>query len=155
MPGKLGHDLDLFGHLEASDVSAHTVDHALRGYRGIRSDNDVSPDRLARSSIRNPHHCRLFDARKPHQGVLNLLGIDVEPRDDDQVLLPVYQEEIAVLVPVGHVAGPEPSVDENGGGLLLLAPVAAEDVRPADQDLPWIVFHLLALLVDDPDLHAG
>ena len=42
---------------------------------------------------------------------------------------------VALVVALGDVAGQQPAVAERGGGRLLVAPVAGEDVRPAHEQL--------------------
>ncbi len=82
-------------------------------------------------------HHRVGDVGRELQVVLQLAGRDVlaAGRDDD-VLHPVGDVEVAVVVDEADVAGVQPAVGvDRLGRLLGLVQVAHEDVRPAHQDL--------------------
>src|SRR5581483_10869408 len=78
---------------------------------------------------------RLGDRRVGIEHLLDLARIDVEAAPDDQLLLPVDDEEEAVLVDVAHVAGVEPAALERLGGGGRLLEIALHDVVAADHDL--------------------
>ncbi len=65
--------------------------------------------------------------------LLDLVRVDVEAADQDQLAQPVDQEQVAVGVGVGHVAGRPPAVGV--GPVPAVRPVAAEQVGAADHDL--------------------
>jgi hypothetical protein len=69
------------------------------------------------------------------QDLLDLARVDVVAAADDQVLLAVDDEQVAVVVAVGEVAGVEPAALERLRGLLGLVVVALHDVVAADDDL--------------------
>src|SRR5262249_56407122 len=79
---------------------------------------------LAQRVVRDPDDRGLGDTRMLVQRLLALPRVHVEPAADDQVLLPVDDVEVAVVVLPAHVAGPEPAVRYRRGGRLWLAPVA-------------------------------
>ena len=54
---------------------------------------------------------------------------------DDQVLLAVLDVEVAVAVDLADVAGVQPAVDDRRRRRLLVAVVALEDPRRAQEDL--------------------
>ena len=63
------------------------------------------------------------------------IAVDVLAAAVDHVLRAVDDVEEAVVVDPREVAGVQPAVDERLGGRLGLVPVAADDVRPAHQQL--------------------
>ena len=84
--------------------------------------------------------------------VLDLLGIDVLPAADDQVLDAVHQGEVAVLVEAAHIAGVQPAADDGRRGRLRSIQVAAHDIRTTDDDFTDLTRgYLRALFVDDGD----
>ena len=74
---------------------------------------------LAELVVRHADDGRLLDRRVLVEHLLDLARVDVVAAADDQVLLAVDDEEVAVLVHLGHVAGAEPAVvgDRLLGGL--------------------------------------
>ena len=69
------------------------------------------------------------------EGGLDLDGVDVLAAADDDVLGAVDDVDEAVVVDAGDVAGVEPAVREDVGGLFGAVPVAADDLRPLDPQL--------------------
>ena len=69
----------------------------------------------------------------PVQDVLHLGAVHVLAAGDDHVLRPVDEVDVALVVHVAEVAGAVPPVDERGGRLLGLVPVADHDVGAADE----------------------
>ena len=66
------------------------------------------------------------------------------------------QGQIALGVEVADVAGVQPAVDDDSGGVLRTAEIAAHDVGAAHDDLTVHARrHLGAVVVDDADLLAG
>src|SRR5207253_10663674 len=53
----------------------------------------------------------------------------------DELLLAVDDEDVPALVLAADVAGVEPAVTDDVGGVLRLVPVPAHDLRPAHADL--------------------
>ena len=99
------------------------------------------------------HDGRLLHVGMLVEHLLDLARVDVVAAPDDQVLLAIHDEEVPVLVDLGHVAGAEPAglVDRVRRRLRAL-PVALHDVVAADHDLAHLALRdLLAVLV--PDLH--
>ena len=87
--------------------------------------------------------------------LLDLGGEHVEPRHDDQVLGPIDEVEVAVVVGGGHVAGVQPTVGvEHLGGRLGVAVVAGEHVVAANPDLADVADERVAVVVDQTDLDA-
>src|SRR6266540_758766 len=105
--------------------------------------------------VADAHHGRFGDRRVLVQHLLDLPRIDVVAAPDDQVLLAVHDEEIAVLVLAGQVAGAKPPVGNRLPSGLLVPPVALHDVVPADRDLADRTRrHVVAKGVDHPHLDA-
>ncbi|MCY1300583.1 hypothetical protein D9M70_501550 [compost metagenome] len=68
--------------------------------------------------------------------VLDLVGIDVEARDQDHVFLAVDQEHVAVLVDIADVARAQETVRvQDQRGFVGALPVALRDLRAAHADL--------------------
>ncbi len=67
--------------------------------------------------------------------LLDLARVDVVAAADNQVLLAVDDEVVAILVDCGDVAGVEPAVAHDLARRLLALPVAAHHERPAHHEL--------------------
>ena len=130
---------------------------ALPGRPELGQRDDEGPDGLAVRLVGDPDDGGLGDARVPGEDLLDLGRVDVEARDDDEVLVTVDDRERAVVAHDGHVAGVQPSgrVEHDLGGLQVLE-VPREDVRAAHQHLAGITrLHVVAVGVDDAHLDAG
>ena len=66
------------------------------------------------------------------EDVFDLLRVDVLPAPDDQVLDPVDQGEITVVIEPADIPRMQPATPQDLRRLLWPAEVAAHDVRPAD-----------------------
>ena len=128
----------------------------LLGHAGLVR-HDIERDLLTGIGIRQAddrafQHVRMLG----HRG-LDLVGIDVEARDEDHVLLAVDDAQIAVVVHRADVAGAEESVRRHDfRRLVRTLPVAGHIHRRADRDLAGVaVLHLIAVVVEDLDLDAG
>ena len=79
--------------------------------------------------------------------LLDLGGIDVEAADDDEVLGPVDEVQVAVVVGHGDVAGAQPAVGgQHPGGLLGIVEVALEHVGALHPDLAGVAAqHVVAV----------
>src|SRR5215210_978950 len=108
---------------------------------------------LAELVVRHADHGRLLDRRVLVQHLLDLARVDVVAATDDQVLLAVDDEEVAVLVHLGHVARAEPALLRDGLLVrVVTVPVALHDVVAADHDLADLaLWDLVAVVV--PHLH--
>src|SRR5215212_2712969 len=85
----------------------------------------------------HPEDDGLANRRIPREDSLNVLGVDVHPvPEDDQVLLPSPQVEVAILIEATEIAGSVPPVVEGVGRGRWILPVSRSDVRTANQDLP-------------------
>ena len=106
--------------------------------------------------MRDPDDRHLGHGRVLVQRLLDLPRVDVVPAADDQLLLPVDDEEVAVLIDPGQVPGAEPAVGDGGCGRVRLAPVALHDVVAADRDLADLALrHVGAGVIDGAHLHPG
>ena len=113
---------------------------------------------LALGGVRHADGRRLEHGRVGIEDLVHLAGIHLESRDDDHLLLPVDDEEVAVLVHPHDVAGEEPAVTENARGLFRTMPVAVHEIRPAQTELPRLAGGHLArsgLDVDDLAVDVG
>ena len=89
------------------------------------------------------------------EDLLDLARVDVVAAADDQLLLAVDDEEVAVLVDLAHVAAVEPAVDDGLLGRLLAVPVALHDVVALDDDLADLaLLDLVAVVVEQLHLDA-
>ena len=96
---------------------------------------DEGLDHLAAVLVRNAADRDLGDRRVQVDRLLDHARIDVEAAGDDQVLDPVDQIDVAVLVHVADVAGAQAAEAERLLGLVLALPVAGHDLRAGDADL--------------------
>ena len=95
--------------------------------------------RLAEVRMRHAHHRALDHPRQRVDRLLDLLGIDVQPPGDDQILRPPDDGDIAVRLDPRHVAGDEEPVRPHLlRRLLRQPPVAGEDVRPPHLEHPHL-----------------
>ncbi len=108
------------------------------------------------------HRVRLADdrgfqhRRVTVERVLDLLGVDVLAAPDDEVLDPVHQRQIPVLVEPADVTGVQPAAAQYLGRLARPAEVPAHHVRPAHDHLTGLAGRQqLVLAVHDPDVNAG
>jgi hypothetical protein len=69
------------------------------------------------------------------KAILDLVGIDVEARDDDHVLLAVDDADIAVRIHGADIAGQQPAAAHGLFGFVGPVPVAQHHLRPARGDL--------------------
>ena len=70
-------------------------------------------DGFARGRIRNADHGAFLDAWKAGKDFFDFVGIDIEAGDEDHVLAPVHDGEIALGIHCRDVAGPEPSIAQD------------------------------------------
>src|SRR5262249_13826947 len=125
------------GHLEGGELRAGMGDHRrVARRRGVGPTGDHRHHRLAEIGMLDADHRALADAGHLVDHAFDLLGIDVEPAGDDQVLGAADDREVAVGIEAADIAGAEEAVGaELAAGLLRVAPVAAEDVGPAHLDV--------------------
>src|SRR5690606_2687411 len=97
-------------------------------------DDEGDPD-LAPAVVGDPDDHDVTDAGVAPEHLLDLGGGDVLPAGDVDVLQPVDDPQVAVLVAGGDVPGGQPAVPPHRGGGLRVAEVARECARPADQQL--------------------
>ena len=88
--------------------------------------------------------------------LLDLGRVDVEARHDDEVLGPVDEVQVAVVVGHGDVAGAQPAVGgQHPRGRLGVVEVALEHVRALHPDLAGVADeHVVAVVVDEAHLDA-
>ena len=118
-----------------------------------RRDRD---DAFAEIRVRHADDRRFGDAGDAVEHAFDFLGIDVEAARYDQILRAADDVDVAARVDHADVAGLEESVGaKRFGGLLGLAPITREDVRPAHLDVAdRAVGEHRAVVSADPDLDA-
>src|SRR3954454_9448286 len=148
---------------EVDDARVLVGGHALLGEGadgvrvGLRAvlEDDRRRDLLAHLLVRHADDRGLRDRGVLVEDLLDLARVDVVAAADDHVLLAVDDEEVAVLVDLGHVARVEPAVAHDLLRGVVAVPVALHEVVAADGDLADLALaHLLAVLVDRLHLHA-
>ncbi|BAS71984.1 Os01g0343001, partial [Oryza sativa Japonica Group] len=92
--------------------------------------------RLAPVLVRPPHHRRLLHRRVPEQRRLHLDRADVLPAGDDDVLGPVQDLDVPVLLPHRQVARPEPPAGERLRRRAAVLVVPAHHRVPPEHHLP-------------------
>ena len=95
---QLVHQPDVPRVLVGGDPLLHERPQLVRRGRGARLERDRRAHLLAERVVRDPDHGRLGDRRMLVQDLLDLPRVDVVPAADDQLLLAVHDEEVAVLV---------------------------------------------------------
>src|SRR4051794_14197665 len=118
-------------------------------------EHDRGADLLPHLLVGHSDHGGLGDGGVLVEDLLDLARVDVVAPADDHVLLAVDDEEVAVLVDLGHISRVEPAVAHDLLRGVVAVPVALHEVVTADGDLaPLTLRDLLAVLVDDLHLHA-
>jgi len=143
------------GHLYRASRGA-PLDQLVLLDRVTGFDGDERLHRLAGVGVGHTHYGDIGHRVVLRQDDLDLRRIDVEPRDDDEILDSIDDVQIPVLVHHCQVTGVEPArfVDGADGGLGVI-PVSVEHVRPADPDLARITDeHIVAVAVDQADVHS-
>ena len=101
--------------------------------------------RLAEVRMRHADDGALDHPRQRVDRLIDLLGIDVQPPGDDQILRPPDDGDVAVGLDPRHVAGDEEPVRPHLlRRLLRQPPVAGEDVRPPHLQHPHLARRQLA-----------
>ena len=87
--------------------------------------------------------------------VFDLHGVDVLAAGDDDVLFAVHQEDEAVLVLLGHIAGEQPAVHQGLGGGFRVPVIAGHEAGAFQAQLAHLApGHVFALFVHDAGLPA-
>ena len=112
--------------------------------------------RFTRVWVRHAHHAHFGHARVLGQHLFHLGRVHVEPADDDEVLGPVDEVQVAIGVDRGDVARTQPPVGrEHTGRECRFVPVAQEHVGALHPHFTRIAFQrVVARLVDQTHLHA-
>src|SRR5579875_2864906 len=142
--------------LVCGDALTHVFAELVRCRLGALTEGDCGADLLAPLVMRDAEHRGLADGRVLVEHLLDLARVDVVAAADDELLLAVDDEEVAVLVDPAHVAGVQPAVDDGLRRGLRPLPVAAHHVVALDHDLADLADgHLGTVVVDDLHLYAG
>ena len=86
------------------------VDDVVGGQPSARARDDVRLDCLSGVRVRHADHRGLGHGRVFGDHVLDLARVDVEAADQHQLPAAVDQEQVAVVVGVGDVAGGQPAI---------------------------------------------
>src|SRR6476646_10533714 len=142
--------------LVRSDLRLDVAAQLVRRHGRTRLERDRRADLLTQLGVRDADNRRLGDLRVLVQHLFDLPRVDVVSAADDQILLPVDDVVIAVLVHPPDVAGAEPAVVRDGlGRRLRPVQIALHDVVAADRDLPDLALRDLgARRVNDTHFHA-
>ena len=97
----------------------------------------IQRDQRADEGLRIPHNNGLGDDRAGRNRVLQRCGTDVlSTRGDDDVLFPAGDEDEAIVVDRGQIAGMQPAVGIDHAAVKALAAIVSnEDVGTLDQQL--------------------
>src|SRR6185312_1321571 len=149
-------DVHLTRHLVAGQGLAAVLDEVLGHHVKAGPERDEGHRLLAEDRIGLPDDRGLEHRGDGIEDVLDLLRVDVLPAPDDQVLDPVDQGQIAVVVEPADITGVQPAAAQDLRRLLRPAEVAAHDVRPADDHLARLPGGQQPVsLVHHPDVDAG
>ncbi|MNS13323.1 hypothetical protein D3C72_449160 [compost metagenome] len=125
--------------------------HLFLGHGHARLDHDEHLDHFTGLLVRHADGRALQHARQGRQHIFQLVGVHVEARDQDHVLLAVDDAHVAVRLNHGDVTGLQPAiaVEDLGSGLFAL-PVALHHLRALDAQLAHLAKRqLVAVVVDD------
>ena len=128
-------DDDLAGQLVAGELVGQVVPQLLDAELRTVDGGDERDDLLAPLGIGFGHDGDIGDALMGDDGLLDLEGVDVLTADDDDVLRPVDDEQEAVLIESGDVAGPIPLALEGRCGRFGIAEVLAHAGVAGEPDL--------------------
>jgi hypothetical protein len=110
---------------------------------------------LPQPGVRHCYHCRLADCWVRVENVFDLLGGDVFPSPDDEILLPARDDQATLGRDPGKVPGMEISLCVKSLGVLLGCRVTYAHFRPAGYDLAFLPgSNSLATGVDQPNFVA-
>ena len=98
--------------------------------------HDDGTDLLAHHGVGDAHHGDLADRWMTVERVLDLHAIHVLATPVDHVFHPVDDEDQAIVIQPGQVAGVQPPIHECLSRLFGFVPVAGHDVRAAHEKLP-------------------
>src|SRR5262245_24344001 len=138
------------------DLALDVIDKLLRIDGGVWFERHHGGHLLAELRVREADDGGLCNSRMLVQDLFDLPRIDVVATANDQVLLPVDDCEVAVLVDPAYVPGAEPPIGDGRGRLCRPAPISLHDVVATDHDLADLTLgDVVALLIDDPHLHPS
>src|SRR3954447_18160397 len=153
--GQLVDEPDLARVLVAGDLLLDVLAQLVLGDVLTILQRDRGADLFPQLGVRHAEHGGLGHRGMLVEDLLDLARVDVVAAADDQLLLAVDDEEVAVLVDLGHVATVEPAVLDRVLGGVGLVPVALHDVVALDDDLADLALvDLVAVVVDDLHLDA-
>src|SRR5439155_23950741 len=103
----------------------------------LRARNDEGDHFLSEPRVWYADDDRLVDVRVAVEDLFDLARVDGVAAANDDVLLAVDEEQVAILVEVADVAGPEPTVVRHClARRALVVEVAAHDAVTTNEDLP-------------------
>ncbi len=129
------HEAYLARVLHRGQVALAELDQVRGPGHGVLAQLHERDHLLAVPLVRAPHDGGSDHVGVLHQHVLDVAGVHVVPAADDQVLDPVHDVQVAVLVEPAHVAGVQPAAAHHQRGLRLGVPVPAHQHRAAHADL--------------------
>src|SRR5690606_31442137 len=134
--GNAVNKVDLGRLLVGGELGAKMLAQRVQVQRVSGQTLDERDDFLISIRQRLAHHGGLPDARKGVDDRLDLDGIDVEARTDDEILAASGNEQGTVGLDIADVSGGQPAAWQNGlGGLLRVAVVAKHHARSPDVDV--------------------
>jgi len=131
------HEAHLTRVLHRGQVALAELDQVGRPGHGVLAQLHERDHLLAVLLVRAPDDGGSDHVGVLHQHVLDVAGVHVVPAPDDQVLDPVHDVQVAVLVEPAHVAGVQPAAAHRLRGLRLGVPVPAHQHRAAHADLAF------------------
>ena len=132
--------MDLAGILVAAEALPAEGDELVLA--DVIGDADERDDLLAVQLVRAAEDAHRRHSFVLEQRILDVTREDVEAAADDQILLPVDDGEVAVVVEPAHVAGVQPAVADRLGRELGRVPVARHDQVGANADFAVDDAHL-------------
>src|SRR3989304_157580 len=141
--------------LEGSQTPPGKPQELMPRTGGPGSQDDIGLWGLPTRRIGNANHHRFGHGRMGRQHLLDLSRIHVETANDDQILLPVDNVEVSIVIAAAEISGAEPSVLQDLPGGVRPVEIPQHDVRTPGDDLSHrSIGDLSPLLIDHLELDA-
>ena len=155
--GEVVDDLEALRPLEGRHpLRRHRSTNLLQGERGARLQHGVEADALTEVGVGHRDSGDLCNLGEPIDEILDFLGTDLLAATIDHVLVPAFDDEVAVRSTTDDVAAAVPTIGgERPRVLFWGAVVAPRGVRPAgEQRARLTVGDVLVRLVDEAHVVA-
>ncbi len=138
------------------EFGAQIIDDFTLGNMGAFFCHDVGDRLFAFAGVGFTDDRSLLERGQLVEDFLDLAWVDIDPVDEEHVLLAVGDVEVAVGLAVSDVPGEQPAIADRLGGLLRFVPVTEHDITAADANFTdFAIGEDGAGIVLDADLDVG